>query len=44
MYTTADTAEALKRMNGLTEGFFTAAVRGREGATVCRKRNCKFFI
>ena len=37
MYTTADTAEALKRMNGLTEGFFTAAVRGREGATAAEK-------
>ena len=37
MYTTADTAEALKRMNGLTEGFLTAAVRGREGATSAEK-------
>jgi len=37
MFTTADTAEALKRMNGLTEGAFTAAVRGREGANVAEK-------
>ena len=37
MFTTADTAEALKRMNGITEGFLTAAVRGREGATVAEK-------
>jgi len=36
-YTTADTAEALKRMNGLTEGAFTAAVRGREGASGTEK-------
>ena len=37
MFTTADTAEALKRMNGLTEGAFTAAVRGREGASATEK-------
>ena len=37
MFTTADTAEALKRMNGITEGFLTAAVRGREGASAAEK-------
>jgi hypothetical protein len=37
LYTTRDIADALKRANGLTEGFFTAAVRGREGATAAEQ-------
>ena len=37
MYTTRPIAEALERANGLTEGFYTAAVRGREGSTVAEK-------
>jgi len=37
MFTTADTAEALKRMNGITEGYLTQFVRGREGATSAEK-------
>jgi len=37
LYTTRDIADALKRANGLTEGYFTAAVKGREGATVAEK-------
>ena len=36
-FTTEDTAEALKRMNGLTEGYLTSFVRGREGATSAEK-------
>ena len=37
MFTTADTAEALKRMNGITEGYLTQFVRGREGASAAEK-------
>ena len=37
MWTTKPIAEALERANGLTEGFYTAAVRGREGSTVAEK-------
>ena len=37
LYTTRDIAEGLKRANGLTEGYFTAAVKGKEGATVAEK-------
>lgn len=37
LYTTKEIADALKRANGLTEGYFTAAVRGREGATAAEK-------
>ncbi len=37
MFTTADTAEALKRMNGITEGYLTQFVRGREGASSAEK-------
>ena len=37
LYTTREIADALKRANGLTEGYFTAAVRGREGATAAEK-------
>jgi len=37
MFTTSDTAEALKRMNGITEGYLTQFVRGREGATSAEK-------
>jgi len=33
MWTTKPMAEALARANALKEGYFTAAVRGREGAT-----------
>jgi hypothetical protein len=36
-YTTEDIADGLARANGLTEGFFTAAVRGRKGATAAEK-------
>ena len=37
MYTTKDIMQALQKANGLTEGYFTAAVRGREGATAAEK-------
>ena len=37
MYTTKPIADALKRANGITEGYFTAAIRGREGATAAEK-------
>jgi len=37
MFTTADTAEALKRMNGITEGQLIQFVRGREGASAAEK-------
>src|SRR5210317_379946 len=37
LYTTRDIADGLKRANGLTEGYFTAAVKGKEGATVAEK-------
>tara|TARA_R100001163_G_scaffold55261_1_gene42688 strand:+ start:381 stop:4316 length:3936 start_codon:yes stop_codon:yes gene_type:complete len=37
MYTTKPIADALKRANGITEGYMTAAVRGREGATAAEK-------
>tara|TARA_R100000951_G_scaffold42929_1_gene36086 strand:+ start:2668 stop:6690 length:4023 start_codon:yes stop_codon:yes gene_type:complete len=37
LYTTRDIADALKRANGLTEGYFTAAVKGKEGATIAEK-------
>jgi len=37
LYTTRDIADSLKRANGLTEGYFTAAVKGKEGATVAEK-------
>ena len=36
-YTTEDIAEGLAKANGLTEGYFTAAVRGRKGATAAEK-------
>ena len=36
-FTTRPIAEALEKANGLTEGYFTAAVRGREGATAAEK-------
>ena len=41
-FTTKLIAEALEKANSLTEGYFTAAVRGREGLTV--QKRCKFFI
>lgn len=37
MWTTRPMAEALARANQLKEGYFTAAVRGREGATGTEK-------
>ena len=37
MYTTKDIMQALQKANGLTEGYFTAAVRGREGATAAER-------
>jgi len=37
MWTTRPMAEALARANSLKEGYFTAAVRGREGATGTEK-------
>jgi len=36
-FTTKPIAEALEKANSLTEGYFTAAVRGREGATAAEK-------
>jgi len=36
-YTTRPIAEALLRANGITEGFFTSAIRGREGSTAAEK-------
>ena len=36
-YTTVDIADGLAKANGLTEGFFVQAVRGREGATSAEK-------
>jgi hypothetical protein len=36
-FTTRPIAEALEKANSLTEGYFTAAVRGREGATAAEK-------
>ena len=36
-FTTRPIAEALEKANSLTEGYFTAAVRGREGATSAEK-------
>jgi len=36
-YTTEDIAEGLAKANGLTEGYFIQAVRGREGATSAEK-------
>ena len=36
-FTTRPIAEALEKANGLTEGYFTAAVRGREGSTAAEK-------
>jgi len=36
-YTTEDIADGLAKANGLTEGFFVQAVRGREGATAAEK-------
>jgi len=36
-FTTRPIADALEKANSLTEGYFTAAVRGREGATVAEK-------
>ncbi len=36
-YTTEDIADGLAKANGLTEGFFIQAVRGREGATSAEK-------
>ena len=43
MFTTADTAEALKRMNGITEGYLTAVCKRKRRSKFSRKR-CKFFI
>ena len=37
MFTTKPIADALKRANGITEGYMTAAVRGREGATAAER-------
>ena len=38
MYTTKPIAEALKRANGITEGFLVSTARGtREGATAAEK-------
>ena len=36
-YTTEDIADGLAKANGLTEGYFIQAVRGREGATAAEK-------
>jgi hypothetical protein len=36
-FTTRPILEALEKANSLTEGYFTAAVRGREGATAAEK-------
>ena len=36
-YTTVDIADGLAKANGLTEGYFVRAVRGREGATSAEK-------
>ena len=36
-FTTKPIAEALEKANSLTEGYFTAAVRGREGTTSAEK-------
>jgi len=36
-YTTVDIADGLAKANGLTEGFFVQAARGREGATSAEK-------
>ena len=36
-YTTVDIADGLAKANGLTEGFFVQAARGREGATSTEK-------
>tara|TARA_Y100000114_G_scaffold76710_1_gene70405 strand:+ start:1486 stop:5511 length:4026 start_codon:yes stop_codon:yes gene_type:complete len=36
-FTTKPIVEALEKANSLTEGYFTAAVRGREGATSAEK-------
>jgi len=36
-FTTKPIADALEKVNNLTEGYFTAAVRGKEGASVAEK-------
>ena len=49
-FTTKPIAQALENANNLTEGYFTAAVRGKEGASVAEKgasflyRNLLLFL